>query len=258
MPTKYKAKYTGHIYDNKESAVKDNISYLKAKRLSLKTTKIPITYIGGTPDEARTKFWQQEPVLQHAIDSVSNLYGVDADMVKNKINHEGFVDHYIQDRNNAVLEGRSNKLPRGYAILNDLVGVKTGISDFGFDDYGTYLDEGKIKLKGKRWYFNPDGTERYVKQGYYTDYEYTNENGRKTNPATGYDNADNFGMTAAGLKYFRDIAKADNPNASDYDLNRYAQAYFNRGVAGGRKWVKSGAKGYDYKRRLESQGKKSK
>ena len=46
---------------------------------------------------------------------------------------------------------------------------------------------------------------------------------------------------------FKDQAKEDFPNASEEDLNRYALAYYNRGRVGGKKWVKNGAKGYNYK-----------
>lgn len=260
MPTKYKAKYSGRIYANKNDAIRDNASYLKAKRLTEQTKRIPLEYIGGKPDEARAEFWRQEPVLQHAIDSVSKRYNVNPEVVKYRINHEGFVDHYIQDRNEAVKRGNADWQPRGYRILNDFVDAGAGISDFGLDDYGTYLEEGKIKLTGKQLYERPGGNFEYMSPQYYTGYshdgeDYTNEKGRKTNPATGWDNATNFGMVAAGLKYFKDKAKEDFPNASNEDLDRYSLAYFNRGVTGGRKWVKSGAKGYNYKRTLEEGGK---
>lgn len=259
MPKKYKAKYSGRIYDNKNDAIRDNTSYLNAKRLTEQTKRIPLKYIGGKPDEARAEFWRQEPVLQHAVDSVAKRYGVDPKVVKYRLNHEGFVDHNIQNRNEAIKRGNKNFIPRGYRILNDFVPNGAGISEFGLDDYGTYLEEGKIKLTGKQLYERPNGFE-YMPPQYYVGFSrdgqvYTNEKGRQTNPATGWDNATNFGMVAAGLKYFKDEAKKDFPNASDEDLNRYSLAYFNRGKTGGRKWVKSGAKGYNYKRSLEKGGK---
>lgn len=228
--------------------------YQTAIKLQNETKSIPLTYIGGTNlDNVREKFWEQEPVLQHAIDSVADVYGVPADIVKYRINHEGFTDHYIKDRNNAVLQGRADRLPRGYKILNDFVGLRAGISDFGLDDYGTYLEDGKIKLKGTQLYERSDGVKRMSPQ-YYSGYNYTNENGRQTNPATGWDNATNFGMVAAGLQYFKNKAKEDFPNASDEDLNRYALAYFNRGETGGKRWVRNGARGYNYKRSLKAAG----
>ena len=259
MPKKYKAKYSGRIYNTAREAAIDNGNYLKAKRLAEQTNKIPLSYIGGTPNQARAKFWRQEPVLQHAVDSVAKRYGVDPEVVKYRLNHEGFVDHNIQNRNKAIKSDNQNSIPRGYRILNDFVPNGAGVSEFGLDDYGTYLEEGKIQLTGKQLYERPNGFE-YMTPQYYVGFSrdgqaYTNEKGRQTNPATGWDNATNFGMVAAGLKYFKDRAKEDFPNASNEDLNRYALAYFNRGETGGRKWVKSGAKGYNYKRNLKKGGK---
>jgi hypothetical protein len=226
----------------------------KAKQLQNDTYKTPVTYIGGTPEQAREQFWRQEPVLQHAVDSVGELYGINPDVVKYRINHEGFVDHYIQDRNSMVSEGNADRIPRGYRILNDLTtSLGDGISEFGFDDVGTLLDEGKVQLKGTRYYPTVDGkykesSPKYFSGEYWEDgVPYRNEKGRITNTATGMGNADNFGLTAATLKYFRDEAQKDYPNASNYDLDRYALAYYNRGIAGGRKWVQSGANGYNYK-----------
>ena len=259
MAKKYKSAPTGRIFSTKKEAQEDAYAYHVAKRLSEQTKRIPIKYIGGKPDEARAEFWRQEPVLQHAVDSVAKRYDVDPELVKYRLNHEGFVDHNIQNRNNAIKSGNQNRIPRGYRILNDFVPNGAGVSEFGLDDYGTYLKEGKIKLTGKQLYERPNGFE-YMTPQYYVGFSrdgepYTNEKGRQTNPATGWDNATNFGMVAAGLKYFKDKAKKDFPNVSDEDLNRYSLVYFNRGETGGRKWVKSGAKGYNYKRSLENGGK---
>ena len=226
----------------------------KSKRLQNDTYKIPVKYIGGTPDKAREEFWKQEPVLQHAVDSVGELYGINPDVVKYRINHEGFVDHYIQDRNSIVNEGNADGIPRGYRILNDLTtSLGDGIYEFGFDDVGTLINEGKVQLKGTRYYPTVDGKYKWSLPKYFIgEYwedgvPYRNEKGRVTNTAIGMDNADNFGLTAATLKYFRDEAQKDYPNASNYDLDRYALAYYNRGITGGRQWVESGAKGYNYK-----------
>lgn len=200
MPRKvYKAKYSGRIYNTREEAIRDNSAYLTAQKLSEQTRNIPVTYIGGkTNEEVRNKFWNQEPVLTHAIDSVANLYGVNPKALKYRIEHEGFVDHYIQDRNRLVLKGNANNVPRGYRILNDYVTLQEGTNNFGLDDAGSMLENGDIKLKGKKWYEKPNGYV-YKEPEYYT-YDWVNEAGRTTHAATGADVADNFGITAAILK----------------------------------------------------------
>ena len=45
---------------------------------------------------------------------------------------------------------------------------------------------------------------------------------------------------------FRDQAAQDYPNHSNYDLNRDALIYYNRGRGGGKKFINNKGKGYDY------------
>ena len=48
MPKKvYKAKYSGRVYNTREEAIKDNQSWLNAKKLQSRVDNIPYTYIGG-------------------------------------------------------------------------------------------------------------------------------------------------------------------------------------------------------------------
>ena len=248
--TVYKA-LDGRTYNTRNEAVAANRSYYTAKRLQEQTNKIPVTYIGGTPEQARAEFWRQEPVLQHAVDSVGKLYGINPDIIKYRLNHEGFVDDNIKIRNNDIQNNYN--IRRGYNILNFPTGPYEASHHFGFDDYGTYLENGNIQLSDKKRFYDTvtKGKKEYRPASYWT-VDFDNEKGRKTNAAIGSDVADAFGMTAAGLKYFRDKAKEDYPDTSDYDLNRYANAYFNRGIVGGRKWVNDGAKGYNYRRSLET------
>ena len=234
MPTKYKAKYSGRIYANRNDAINDNVSYLKAKRLTEQTNKIPLRYIGGTPNKARAEFWRQEPVMQHAVDSIAGRYGISSDALKYRLNAEGFVDDQISYRNYALKN--NGIIFRGYENLHD---YSPGIS-FGLDDARDYIDSGKVQLINEKWYDAND---------------FINEQGRTTHPVNGETTADNIGIMAAHLKYFKEQAKKDYPNTNENDLNRYALAYYNRGIEGGRKWVKSGAKGYNYKRSLEEGGK---
>lgn len=210
---------------------------MKSNALSNATRKIPAKYIGGTPEQARTEFWRQEPVMQHAVDSIANSYGISPEVLRYRIDKEGYVDEEVKRRNNAILKGNKS-FHRGYDLLHDRA---SGMS-FGLDDAATNIKQGRVKLINEGWYeLDP----------------FINEKGRKTYPAEGEDNAGNIGIMAAHLKYHTDKAREDFPNASDYDINRYGLAYYNRGNAGGKKWVNNGAQGYNYRRRLESRGKLS-
>ena len=204
----------------------------KAAELSRQTREIPATYIGGTPSETRKEYWRQEPVMQHAVDSIAGEYGISPDLLKYRLNREGFVDRQIEKRNLDTKQGREPI--RGYDLLNFptyKTSPQAGFMQFGLDDAKTYIDEGKVNLINEQWY---EGTG-------------TNEKGRPVNFVTGVKLKDNLGISAAMLKYFRDTAKKDYPDLSESELDRYAAAYYNRGIEGGRKWAKNGAKGYKIK-----------
>lgn len=223
--TVYKAKYTGKVYNTAREAAIDNRNFLTAQQLAEQTRRIPATYIGGNTNKARATFWKQEPVIQHAVDSIANRYGIDSSALKYRLDKEGFVDGQIKVRNNPNFESY-----RGYDLLHTMNTI-SGVEHFGLDDVATLIEQGKVKPINEEWW----------------DVDFTNEKGRQTHGAHGKTVADNIGLMAATLKYFTDEAKKDNPNLSNYDANRYGLAYYNRGVSGGRNWVDSGAKGYDYK-----------
>ena len=204
-----------------------------AKQLEKQTSKIPIKYLGGSKDNARKEFWKQEPVLQHAVDSVASQYRINPESLKYRLDKEGFTDRLIKRVNASVKQGTQRVHERGYKLLNDpnygLAGTQIGL-----DDARTYIDSGKVKLINENWY----------EQG-----PFKNEKGRMTYPVNPVTLNDGIGIVAAHLKYFRDKAQQDFPNASEYDLDRYANAYYNRGALGGKKWVQAGAKGYNYRKK---------
>lgn len=218
---------------------------LRAYQLNKQTKNIKPTYIGGTTDEARAEFWRQEPVMQHAVDSIANEYGINSEALKYRIDHEGFTDNAIKMRNYAVSNPRWSDVNkyRGYNLLhNKKFGVGVGAALYGLDDMGTMIINGDVNPINEDWY----------------DEDFTNEKGRHTKAASSVDTAGNIGLVAAGLRHFNDKAKFDFPNSSKQDIDRYGLAYYNRGASGGKKWVENGAKGYNFRRRLESRGTKSK
>lgn len=222
---------------------KNPMARVKAQSLAERTRAIKPTYIGGKTDNARAEFWRQEPVMQHAVDSIANEYGINSDALKYRLDHEGFTDNAIKMRNYAVQNPNWADIEeyRGYSLLNGNK-LASGISLFGLDDVATMIDEGKVNPINESW---RDGTA-------------INEKGRETHYATSDTVKGNIGLAAATLKYFTDKARKDNPTVSQTDVNRYGLAYYNRGVDGGRKWVSTDGKGYNYRRRLETRGSKSK
>ena len=219
---------------------KNIMAMVNARSLAERTRAIKPTYIGGKTDKARAEFWRQEPVMQHAVDSIAGEYNINNDALKYRLDHEGFTDAAIKMRNYAIQNPKWADIEeyRGYSLLNGDK-LASGISLFGLDDVATLIDEGKVNLINESW---RDGTAK-------------NEKGRETHYATSDNVKGNIGIMAATLKAMRDQAKKDFPKASEADLDRYAAAYYNRGFTGGKKYVKSGGKGYKVKRSLEKGGK---
>lgn len=179
---------------------------------------IKSVYIGGKKQEARDKFWKQAPIMQHAVDSIAQAYKINPAILRKRLDIEGFTDAAIRYHNSAL----PSREYSNYENLNgNYMGPNIGFEAFGLDDFQDYMNDGKIKLIRESWYPT----------------ENQNEQKRWVNSASGITIADNIGMTAATLKYFRDLAKRDFPNASEAFLDFAAGAYYNRGAAGGKKYM---------------------
>lgn len=191
----------------------------------------PKGFIGGTPAETRDKYWQTDTEMRILTDSVANQYGINPDLLRSRLDHEGFTDERVADIN-AEQTREDFKASLGEELFkkrsNPYVATKLASEEFGLDDVADYINNGTVNLINERW---GDGLA-------------ANEKGRDTNVAVGDTYGDNIGIMAATLKAMRDRAKKDFPWASESDLDRYAQAYYNRGITGGKKWVQNGAKGY--------------
>ena len=217
-------KFGNFFYNNYKDAI-------KATENLYRHFKIP-NYIGGTIEESRNKFWKEYPSVEHAVDSIANAYQINPDIIKYRLNHEGYVDSSITSNN------INHTLKIYHPKNNDLksnINTHSGFFSFGLDDVGTLIKEGKIKLINEKWY---DGQNK-------------NEKNRSVNSAVGETDLDNIGIMTATLKYYRDQAKKDYPKASNEDLDRYSVIYYNRGQQGAKKFINAGGKGYNIRRTLE-------
>lgn len=201
-----------------------------ARRLNAQTRAIPPTYIGGTTEQARRTYWRQEPVMRHAVDSVAGRYGINPMLLANRMEHEGFVDAQIKDRNSLVKKRQTRGISRGYEIIHEPSERGAGLTQFGTDDGATYINSGQARLINERW----------------TDENNTNEQGRKIHSSNGLTVVDNMGIQASLLKMYRDQAKKDFPGRTEAEYDSMAAAYYNRGRGGGRSYVKSGKRDKRY------------
>lgn len=165
--------------------------------------------------------------MRHAIDSISNIYGISLIILKHRLNEEGYVDDKINKNNNIILYNDKNKkLSRNYSNyknLHELSGMYDGTNLYGLDDVYTYIEQGDVVPTINTNYF---------------DHYFTNEKGRKTHAVTGETTNDNINLTAATLKYFRDKAAKDFPKSSRIFLDEAAGIYYNRGQQGGKTYMK--------------------
>lgn len=204
----------------------------------------PLRYNGGTKEQTRKRFWKDRPLVTKTVSDIAKLYGINENLLKYRLEHEGFVDANIDETNSFFLNNHIEPLKElfGYRPSNYIFHVPTdedilgspggGYTKFGLDNVADYIDNGQIKLlNNEQWDL----------------FETINEKGQPVNAASGKTAKDNIGIQAATLKFLREQAKKDFPKASDKDLDRYAAAYFNRGITGGRTWVRRGAKGYNIK-----------
>lgn len=202
----------------------------KARQLGAQTRAIKVGYNGGTTEQTRRKYWQEEPVMRHAVDSVANAYKINPMLLANRMEHEGFIDEQIKDRNSLVKKKQTQGISRGYEILHEPSVRGAGLTQFGTDDGATYINSGQARLINERW----------------TDENNTNEKGRKIHSSNGLTVVDNMGIQASLLKMYRDQAKKDFPGRTEAEYDSMAAAYYNRGKGGGRNYVKSGKKDKRY------------
>lgn len=224
--------YDGKLRSTKNFSLVDADGYSKAlmpdgtlavQDVDSKGNPIKPTYIGGKPSEARSKYWEQAPIMRHATDSIAKIYGINPSILRSRLDREGYTDNAIRTHNWELKYGKEYRTYSNYSQLNALSNADDGTSKYGLDDVFTYIKQGDV---------TPINTN-------YHDYNFTNEKGRTTNAVTGERTKDNISLMAATLKYFRDKAAQDFPGANRMFLDEAAGIYFNRGAAGGKKYLKS-------------------
>ena len=177
-----------------------------------------IKQIYGDPESSRALFYQYYPEFTKSIDSIAHRYYISPSLLKTRLAREGVIDYFIRMNNiHSATQSRKDLLDFFYNT-----NVIDGFNDFGLDDVGTLIKENKVKLINEK----------------YKTTENINENNRKVLSVDGLTTLDNIGIMAATLKYYKDQAKRYHPlDTNNWD--RIANIYYNRGVIGGNKYIKS-------------------
>ena len=61
-----------------------------------KQIKKQFPYIGGTTEQTRKKLWSVKPKIKAATDSIANAYGISSELLRNRLDAEGFTDKIIK------------------------------------------------------------------------------------------------------------------------------------------------------------------
>lgn len=200
-------------------------------RLNYLNTHPNEDYIGGTPDEARDKFWKRDAPLRHATDSIANAYHLNPHSFRYRLSHEGFVDAVINGRNgNDYIRYDGTIIPTGSMPRNTFFGYNllhtdrlAGMHLFGLDNVGGEIDSGKLKIKGEK----------------YKTVERDFDGHKGVLHAEGATVADDMGMVAAKLIDCRNQVLEDFPGISDHLADMYSNIYYQRGRFGGRNYIKN-------------------
>ena len=224
--------YNGKLRSTKNFTLVDTDGYSKSlmpdgtlavRDVDSKGNPIKPTYISGKSSEARNKYWEQSPIMRHATDSIAGIYGINPSLLRSRLDREGYTDNAIRFHNKSLEDIPGNRSYSNYSNLNRTSDLHDGTNLYGLDDVFTYIKQGDVV---------PIKTT-------YSNHDFTNEKGRKTNAVTGETIKDNISLMGATLKYFRNKAEHDFPGSNRTFLDEAAGIYFNRGAVGGKKYLKN-------------------
>lgn len=200
--------------------------------LDLDKNGLPIKskYIGGDTAESRRTFWEQAPIVRHAVDSIASEYRISPNLLRTRLDAEGFTDNRIKANNNAVKNKSPFRDSNNYSTLTEydvIKGKSPGFSLYGLDTAADLINSGKVNLINENW----------------SDSYNTNENNQLVHTADGITALDNMGIVGATLKYLKGEAGKRHSNLKDGQLEGLANMYYNRGIAGGERYYKNNGLG---------------
>lgn len=167
-------------------------------------------YIGGSTNEARQKYYDTDIEFTDSIKSKAKRYKLNPDALASRIAREGPIDNAIRHYNKT-----NGKFLRG----------KMDGHAWGLDDIGSYIDQGWVRLP------------KEIQLEYYP---FTNEHGRVTKSARSKNYFDGMELTAAALAHLKKEMKKSFPEATADQLDQYASAAYNMGLAGAKNAIQQG------------------
>lgn len=173
-----------------------------------------IDYIGGTEEEVAVKILNKLPKLQNLVDSLSNVYGVDNNILYERLAQEGLLSRYANIYN--VLPA---KRQRDGTIEKELFSPNgvNAFYDLGLDTAGEHLEKGHYNM---RW-TNPE-------LGYDT-IEIENEKGELQTSVEVPNIQSGIEILAAHAEYLQNKAKRKKPTSTKTHINNTVNTMYNIG-----------------------------
>lgn len=180
----------------------------------LKQKRKDIDYIGGTEEEVAVKMLNKLPKLQNLVDSLSNVYGVDNNVLYERLAQEGLLSRYANIYN--VLPAKRQK---DGSIEKELFspGGVDAFHDLGLDTAGEHLEKGHYNM---RW-INPE-------LGYGT-VEIKNEKGKLQTSVEVPNIQSGIEILAAHAEYLQNKAKRKKPTSTKAHINNTVNTMYNIG-----------------------------
>lgn len=180
-----------------------------------------IGYIGGSPTEARRKFYKSDKRFTQVVDSIADSHGLPRRVLKNSLANEGFIDTAIGDINTNYLKRRKGEAGYDNLIGDNLLNkhiYNIGFTRMGNDDSKTYYNTRKdvkriIDNSPIKW-----ETVRNI-----------NEKDREVLTMDGSNNKANIVIHSALLTSFRNEIKKQHPNWTNDQIDNYTLYRFNYG-----------------------------
>lgn len=179
---------------------------------NLKSIRKGLDYIGGDKTQSRLNYFKKVPALVSMVDSLSNVYGINKDIMFHRLSKEGLIDNKISEYNNYLDEKSQRNINED--ILNY---VPSGFYELGLDRAGEHLAKGNYNM---RW--------KDKNLGYYNSTSF-NEKGNAVGTVHVPNMASGLEIKAAHIEYLTNIMKKKYPNASKKELDALINAAYNLG-----------------------------
>ena len=179
---------------------------------NLKSIRKGLDYIGGDKTQSRLNYFKKVPALVNMVDSLSNVYGINKDVMLHRLSKEGLIDNKISEYNHYLDE-------KGQRNINEdiLKYIPSGFYELGLDRAGEHLAKGDYNM---RW--------KDKNLGYYNSTGF-NEKGNVVGTVHVPNMASGLEIKAAHIEYLTNLMKKKYPNSTKKELNALVNAAYNLG-----------------------------